>query len=934
MSTLLSTKLHAPRPHRALVHRQRLLDRLDAGLRSQGGSQESPGFLESRFARKMTLVSAPAGYGKTTLVSDWIARSQAPAAWLSLDASDNDPPRFFSYVIAGLQQIDPEIGIDIRPILETGADLAIEPVLAALVNDIALSASAPSNRIALVLDDYHEIQDIRIHQGLDFLLDHVPPGMHMVIISRADPPIPLGRLRVQRELTEIREADLRFTLEEATTFLNELMGLALPAEDIESLDARTEGWVAGLQLAALSLQGRSDKRAVIATFSGSHRHLIDYLIHEVMSRQPERVRTFLLRSSILERFTASLCDVLTGETDAREMLLALEASDLFLIPLDDERQWYRYHQLFGDFLKQLLRETEPEIIPELFVRASDWYEAHGMVDEAIECALAGDDSLRAARLLDGNVETLFLLNAEVSKLLRWAGRLPLDARARFPRLCIYHAWALQFEFQLEAVEPVLALAEAHLSASGKAAEGFSASDIVGFANAARSFAVRQAGDVHLALHLSQAGLQALPAGDNRRNVLIVRGVLTLNLGMAYLALGQLDTARACLESGLELNLRADSRYAALGSIETLVQVDIARGALRQALANGEKGLVWVDEWSRAQALGRRPVRMLAHLRHRMGGVQYEMNDLAQAAVCLSQACKFYELVESRYRVNGYLLLVDLHQALGEVEIALGYLQRLKRISLTPGFSAPDMPLAALIAERSLRLSQLRSDLADLSDDAAHWAETSGLAPSDDFSYEQEVEYRTLARVLTAEGEAEKAIPLLDHLIASAETAGRNGDLIAYLSVQAIAHHAQEQTDAALAHLSRALALGETGGYIRTFVDLGPAMCELLHIAAERNMAPAYVTRLIAGFPATDPVCEPLPAEATGGAATQGLVEPLTEREIQILRLLTARLSYREIAQELYLSLNTIKWYAKSIYGKLGVSKRDQAATRARELGLL
>ncbi|HUW13070.1 MAG TPA: helix-turn-helix transcriptional regulator, partial [Anaerolineae bacterium] len=343
MSTLLSTKLHAPRPHRALVHRQRLLDCLDAGLRSQGGTQESLSLLGSRFARKLTLVSAPAGYGKTTLVSDWIARSQAPAAWLSLDASDNDPPRFFSYVIAGLQQIDPEIGIDIRPILETGADLAIEPVLAALVNDIALSASAPSNRIALVLDDYHEIQDIRIHQGLDFLLDHMPPGMHMVIISRADPPMPLGRLRVQRELTEIREADLRFTLEEATTFLNELMGLALPAEDIESLDARTEGWVAGLQLAALSLQGRSDKRAVIATFSGSHRHLIDYLIHEVMSRQPERVRTFLLRSSILERFTASLCDVLTGETDGQEMLLALEASDLFLIPLDDERQWYRYH---------------------------------------------------------------------------------------------------------------------------------------------------------------------------------------------------------------------------------------------------------------------------------------------------------------------------------------------------------------------------------------------------------------------------------------------------------------------------------------------------------------------------------------------------------------------------------------------------------------
>lgn len=330
MSTLLSTKLYIPRPHREWVHRPRLIERLDTG-----------------FQGKLTLVSAPAGYGKTTLVSDWIARSKIPAAWLSLDASDNDLARFFSYLIAALQQIDPGIGAAIQPILETNADppVEIEPLLTALVNDVAASAS----RFALVLDDHHVIREFGIHKALDFLFDHIPPGMHMVITCRADPPMPLGRLRVQRELTEIREADLRFTVDETTAFLNHLMGLALSNEDVVNLETRTEGWIAGLQLAALTLQGRADKHDLIAAFSGSHRHLIDYLIHEVMSRQPEKVRTFLLRTSILERFNASLCDALTQESDGKEMLLTLEKANLFLIPLDGERRWYRYHHLFADF---------------------------------------------------------------------------------------------------------------------------------------------------------------------------------------------------------------------------------------------------------------------------------------------------------------------------------------------------------------------------------------------------------------------------------------------------------------------------------------------------------------------------------------------------------------------------------------------------------
>jgi LuxR family maltose regulon positive regulatory protein len=380
----LFTKLNIPPPRPNLVPRPRLTERLNDGL-----------------TRKLTLISAPAGYGKTTLVSDWITRSEVPAAWLSLDASDNDLARFFSYLIAALQAIHPDIGVEIAPILETDSDppVEFEPLLTALVNDIAASEET----FVLALDDYHVIGELEIHQALDFLFDHIPVNMHMVIIARADPPMPLGRLRVQRELTEIREDDLRFSRGEATAFLNDLMGLALSNEDVANLEARTEGWVAGLQLAALTLQDRPDQHDQVVAITGSHRHLIDYLVHEVMSRQPEEVRAFLLRTSILDQFNASLCDAVrfglaksqsssdgtavTLAADGREMLLTLEQANLFLIPLDHERRWYRYHHLFADFLRQRLRETQPEIIPELYIRASGWYEAQGMLDEAFHHAL-------------------------------------------------------------------------------------------------------------------------------------------------------------------------------------------------------------------------------------------------------------------------------------------------------------------------------------------------------------------------------------------------------------------------------------------------------------------------------------------------------------------------------------------------------------------
>jgi len=933
-----------------LVSRLRLIERLDAGLRG-----------------KLTLVSAPTGYGKTTLVSDWIARSEIPAAWLSLDASDNDVARFYSYLIAALQQIDPGIGAAVQPIFEANTDLSleIEPLLTALVNDIA----ATGGRFALILDDYHLINEWKIHQSLDFMLDHLPSGMHVVLISRADPPMPLGRLRVQRQLTEIREVDLRFTADEAAAFLNGLMGLGLSGAEIESLEARTEGWIAGLQLAALTVQDGADRGERIAAFTGSHRHLIEYLVHEVMVRQTEEVRTFLLRTSILGRFNASLCDAILDEgrrtndqapasssfvvrllSRSAELLEHLERANLFLVPLDGEHQWYRYHHLFADFLQRRLRRTQPEIMPELYVRASQWYEAHGAVDEAIEHALAGDDVTRAARLLDESVEAYILFNAEVSKVIRLARRLPAEERAKFPRLCIYYAWALMFEWRLEAAEQTLAMAEVHLAEPTRLqptsqSASFSAIQIAGHASAIRTYVASRRGEHDRAVEIALATLKALPeeeADADREHpaydVRVVRGIVMLGLGQGYFDLGQMEAAREALQTALSLNQRGGVRYAALGCILYLMQVEAIQGALDRVIANGEKGLLWVTEWLGWAGQRGQLRRVLNQIRREMGKAQYERNDLEQAAENLHDAVETFELAQSLLRVSVYVELVRLHQALGSVDVGQRYLQKMVHISLTPGLVLLDTPLAAQIAEQRLLLSQFRPDLHDLFLKAVEWADTSGLRPDDAFRYEQEYDYLTLARVRIAQGRAEEVIPLLDRLIASAEGAVRNGQLIAYLALQAVAHHACGRTDTALAALSRALALGEPEGYVRTYLDLGSPMRDLLRAADRQSLFPhkGYASELLEAFGPgdaradTDAAIPPQPV--TRQPLT--LVDPLNGRELQILRLLAAELSDREIAEELYLSINTIKWYNRQIYGKLGVSRRDPAVARALELGIL
>lgn len=949
LDSLISTKLYVPRVRQRLVLRPRLIQRMNNGLQGPEGA----------FARKLTLLCAPAGYGKTTLAAEWLAElsAQAPApkfAWLSLAEEDNDVIRFLSYFIAALQQVNPAIGAELRLILETETEIPTEPLLTALVNEIADwgANAANGSGFVLVLDDYHFINNFSIHEALDFLIDHIPPCMHLVILSRVDLPIPLGRLRVLRAISEFRQADLQFNMEEATSFFNNLMALDLSAEDIEALEARTEGWIAGLQLAALTLQDRVDKRDQIAVFSGSHRHLVDYLAQEVMSRQSEEVQSFLLRTSVLGRFNASLCDVVRGVgslavgktyipripqstsqlVQSREILDQLEAANLFLIALDEEKQWYRYHHLFASFLVQRLRESRPEIIPEIFIRASQWYESYGMIDEALEFALNGGDEIRAARILDENGETLIISNAEIDKILRWAARLPVNVRAQFPRLCIFHAWALQFEYHLETVEPTLAMAEAHLADPASLPRSFSASQIRGHASAIRAYMAFRRGRPDHSIALSQKALNDLPDEDTR-GVLFLRGVITLGLAIAYKQKGELEASRLAALSALPMNQQAGNRYAAISCILDVIDADIKSGALNRVIANVEKGLYWIKEWSKEEGPRSRPGRLLALLRRALGVVQYERNELNQAAGNLKKASDYYDLTGSWSRFELYATLIDLYQAKGNIDKALSCYRKLKRLSLKPDINLPDVSVHAILAQRSLKLSWARPDLEYLMADAVSWTKTSGLKPTDYFPYEREYEYRVLAQILIAQKKAEEAIPLLDRLIVSADTGGRNGEMIVYLSLQALANYHSGKSDQALIHIARALALAEPEGYIRTFVDLGPGMVELLQFAARNDSNPTYTIELLSVFPAL-PAPEQLISTSQSRPNTSSQIDPLSEREMQILRLMSARLSNRELAEELYLSVNTVKWYARNIYDKLGVANRREAGSRAKELGIL
>ena len=906
--TILATKLYIP-PHRAkIVFRPRLIEQLNEGLRS---------------GHKLTLISASAGFGKTTLISDWVAGCGSPVAWLSLDEGDNDVVRFISYLIAALQSVKPGIGEGLLTTLHASQHQppSTEAILTALLNEVA---TIPENFI-LVLDDCHVIDAQPVDNSLTFLVEHQPPQIHLVIATREDPSLPLARLRVRDQLTELRAADLRFTPTEAAEFLNRIMGLNLTAEDIAALEARTEGWIAGLQLAALSMQGREDSARFIQAFTGSHRFVLDYLAEEVLQRQPEPIRNFLLQTSVLDRFCASLCNAVTGRQDGKEMLDILERSNLFLIPLDDQRQWYRYHRLFADVLQTRLMEPQADQAATLHSHASAWYEQNGLRADAIRHALDAREFERAADLIE-LVYPVMNINRQFSTMLGWLKALPDEVVRVRPMLCFAYAFSSMSRGENESVESHLRDAEHWLNMVEQ-----SESPPAGMVVVDKKEFRRLPGLIALT-----RGGQALGRGDMPETVKYAQRVLDLKSDGDYLMLGgaasqlglvawtkgDLDAARSMTTTGIE-NLRLGGFISpSIGASITLADIQIAQGCLHEAMTTFEQGLHWTTKDARV-------MQGAADMHVGMSNLHYEHNDLETATQCLLTSQSLGELAglpQNPYRWRA--AMARIRQAEGDLDSALQLLEEAERV-----YDGNFSPNVRPVATRKVRVWLAQGRL----DEALNWARQQGLSIDNEFDYLHEFDYITFARVLLtclqldrADVSIAKVMKVLERLLKAAEEGGRKGSVIEILVLQSLTHHAQGNLPAALLPLQRALTLAEPEDYVRMFLDEGKRMLQILREASAHKITPGYTDKLLAAFQADPRENKDKPDKAPASA----LIEPLSQRELEVLRLIAQGLSNQEICERLFLALDTVKGHNRRIFNKLQVQRRTEAIARAHELGLI
>jgi LuxR family maltose regulon positive regulatory protein len=897
---LLATKLHVPRPRPGFVPRPRLLARLGEGKE-----------------RELVLVCTPAGFGKTSLLGDWVRHRRRPVAWLSLDPGDNDPARFWRHVAVALDGVRPGVAERVAGLLGP-PPRSFEGLVAALVNELADA----DDELVLVLDDYHLIRVAAVHASLGFLLEHLPASLRLVLASRADPPLPLARLRARGQLAELRAADLRFTPEEAARLLRAAVGPELSEAAVATLEARTEGWVAGLQLAALSLRGHGDIAAFVEGFSGGHRYVLDYLTEEVLARQPEPLRGFLLETSVLERLSGPLCDAVTGRADSQALLEESERANLFLVPLDEVRGWWRYHHLFADLLRARLQLTHPERVPQLHHAAAAWSEHHGLADDAVRHALAAGDAAWAARLAEKYLQARFQRSEGVT-VNRWLNALPDELVGSRPRLLVARAvWAV-VGGRVEEVEPLLEAAErASAALVGEPPEPSAIRTHGGLANVPamipllRAELARERGDAERTIQFARQGL-ALAAADDR---------YLRYLGRWHLAVGTLLQGRVGAEAALT-ELAADpwaagaDRYFAVRACYTLARGQRAQGRLGAALRSCQQALELATESARRRLP--LPAAGVAHVG--LAEVLYERHELDAALQHVTQGvglCR--QLAYPLPLVAGLAMLAWIRQTQGDRAGALEAIAEAERVQVSPAVAAPFNPVPTLRA----RLTLAHGEVAE----AAHWARQRGLAPCDRPSYPREDEYLVLARVLLAEHAAHDALRLLARLHDLAIAQGRTGSVIEVRALQALALDEAGDGAGALAALAEALGLAAPEGYLRVFVDEGARMAILLgrlamapaveQAKAVAHVPPAYLGRLLDAF------------DRAGVAVPPGLVVPLSGRELEVLALLGAGMPNQAIAQELVISQDTVKRHVSHILDKLGAANRTQAVTRARELGLL
>lgn len=909
---ILATKLFLPPPRLKAVPRPRLIERLNEGISSN---------------HKLTLISAPAGFGKTTLVSEWAAGCGKPVAWLSLNEGDNDPARFMAYLTAALQTLGTNVGKGAMGMLQGSQSPPNEAVLTTLLNEI----TTIPHHFLLVLDDYHLIDSQPVDQSLTFLLDHLPPQMHLVIITREDPTLPLARLRARNQLTELRATDLRFSPSESAEFLNAVMGLNLSAEDIAALEARTEGWITGLQLAAISMQGRADTTNFIKAFTGSHRFVLDYLVEEVLQRQPEHIHGFLLQTSILDRLSGPLCDAVTGQEDGKGMLEALERGNFFVVPLDENRQWYRYHHLFAEVLQAHLMETQPDQVSSLHRQASTWYEQNDLPSDAIHHALAAEDFERTAGLIE-RTYPIMDNSFQSTVWLSWVKALPDELIRDRPVLSVDYAWALTDLGELEASESRLQDAERWLEPEKqpeRCAGRMVVVDNEQFRSLpakiaqARAYHAMAQGDIPGTIKYAELVFDLCPEEDQ-----MMRAGTTVQLGMAYWANGDLDAAHKAMTEWVNHNQRTGNILFMIASTFVLADIRVAQGRLREAIRTYQQALRLATEYDQPADHITAPLYLgLALLYHETGEQDAAAQHLKKSAELGDQTtlvdwpCR-WRLAQARFK-----------EAEGDPEAALELLDEAKRVYVRNPI--PDLyPIEASKARVYVRQGRLS--------EALSWVHSRGLSVDDELSYLGEFEHITLARVLylrdQAATSAYEACALLDRLLKAAEEGARQGSVIEILALKALTQQAQNNLPQARASLERALRLAKPEGYIRLFVDEGEAMRLLIldfrlwldqQSHEQKHQLIDYADRLLSEF--TKPAAT---AHSKVNDAQFTMIEPLSQRELEVLQLISQGLSNSEISERLFLSLSTVKGHNYVIFDKLQVQRRTEAVARARELGLL
>jgi LuxR family transcriptional regulator, maltose regulon positive regulatory protein len=932
ISNLISTKFYIPSPRLSLVRRSRLIDQLNRGLE-----------------RKLTLLSAPAGYGKSTLLGEWAHQVNYPVAWLSLDKRDNDPSRFWSYFVAALHtipdlretqmsQVPHPIGIPTYPVgiptylvggptypvgedlLELETDPQTQTIEAALTSLVAEIDRRPG-RCILILDDLHLVSDSRIHDGLIFLLEHLPPapgGIHLAIASRMDPPWSLARWRVRGEVTEVRAADLRFTSEEATAFLHEVKGLNLSPRDISELGQRTEGWIAGLNMAALSMQGSDNATAFLEKFSGSHTFILDYILEEVLSQQSPETLDFLLKTSILEHLTAPLCDSVLESRNSQAVLSYLEKTNGFLVPLDDERGWYRYHHLFGDLLRKRLAASLGAQVPGLYTRASKWCEENGLHYEAIHYALDADDMEQAAHLVTANI----LLMAESHKLtdlLEHINALPQkDLRSR-PWLCVASAWVRAYAGQLDGAEVLVGQVEEALSA-GETTNEAERARLTGHVMAVRAFNQWILGHAEQAVKAARQALAQLPSSDSlaRANVLLI-------IGLALPHLADYAGAIQAFEDSIALSRKTGNLFLEIYALSCLAFTIKETGQLHHAFRICEEAILKNEQHRVISGQTAIPGEQYLSLGLGYGPkseVLWLWGDLNGALAAAQEAVKFSEQWRQADHLHYSLTcLSNAYLALGDIHNAHNILERAKRIA------------KKVSSDWFIAISDLQEVEINLASANLHFAEQ-WLQRYSSWEADKTPTHVALAKVLVALGRYSEALGHLDLAFPHLHASGHGDSVLLALILKAQALSAQGQVELALQVLKTALVQAEAQGYVQYFVCQGEPLAVLLRLALKRDILPGYVKKLLAEMARQDAVVKGIQVPEQPPGVVEGLIEPLSERELEVLRLLNTRLSVPEIAQKLFVARSTIRTHIRNIFDKLNVHRRTDAVQEAKKLKLI